>query len=193
LIETFAADLDIRAEIIRTKLAGFETAFERMRLDELKEEIHTYEESYVSYLTNLREVAAKIQERKYTLAGLECAITDQDGDSELMEYFMCNKQLTIIKVTGTAIEFVVHGYADVYDIDAFEQYVKNHKSYMYTRINPRITKPQLELLYRAIFGDCKYKLRICAAYTADMKSGLKAKQHYHYPPESATYLHNPHI
>jgi hypothetical protein len=193
LIEEFAQSLDIRAEIIRSKLAGFESAFERQRLDELKKEIQNYEQSYESYLNNLRDVADKIQERKYTLAGLECAITQSDGDSELVEYFMCNKKLSIIKVTGTAIEFVVHGYADIFDEEAFEQYVSKHNSYMYSRINSQITYLQMEKLYRAIFDTGEYKLRLCAAYTADMKTGLKAIQYYEFPPESSTYLPNPHI
>jgi hypothetical protein len=193
LIEEFAHNLDIRAEFIRTKLAGFETAFERQRLEEVKNEIITFEQCYEKYLTNLREMTDKIQERKYTLAGLECSIKDKSGDSELVEYFMCNKGLSIIRVSGTGIEFVVHGYADVYDIDAFEQFVKNHDGYMYSGISTRITKPQMEKLYRAIFSECRYKLRLCAAYNADMKTGLKAKQHYSFPPASDTYLHNPHI
>jgi hypothetical protein len=193
LIEEFAFNLDIRAEIIRTKLAGFETAFERQRLEELRGEIVLFESDYENYLMNMRNLQTKIQERKYTLAGLECAIKEKSGDSELVEYFMCNKSLSIIKVSGTGIEFVVHGYADVYDIDAFEQFVKNHDGYMYSGISTRITTSQMEKLYRAIFSECRYKLRLCAAYNADMKTGLKAKQHYSFPPASDTYLHNPHI
>jgi hypothetical protein len=52
----------------------------------------------------------------------------------------------------------------------------------------------MKALYKAIFGDTpQYKLRICAAYTADIKTGLKALDHYDFPPESANYLPNPHI
>jgi hypothetical protein len=65
---------------------------------------------------------------------------------------------------------------------------------MYSKLNPDITKQQMELLYRAIFGSSgKYKLRLCAAYSADMKTGLKAKQHYNFPPESNSYFANTHI
>jgi len=193
LIDGFAKELDIRAEIIRTKLAGFETVFERMRVNELKDEINSYQDSYEHHLTAMRDLSNKIQERKYMLAGLECAINGQAEDSELMEYFMCNKNLSIIKTVGTAIEFIAHGYADVYDPDAFEQYVSNHDGFMYSNLHPTVTKPQMEKLYRAIFGDCIYKLRICAAYRADMRSGLIGLSSYVFPPESRTYLHNPHI
>jgi len=193
LIEEFTKDLDIHSEIIRIKLAGFETVFERMRADELRKEIDSFQKDYDYYITLLRDSANKLQERKYTLAGLMSAIEEQTGDSELMEYFMCNKNLTIIQVRGTAIEFVVHGYADVYDIDAFEQYADNHNGYLYSNLNYDISRPQMEKLYRAIFSEGIYKLRICAAFTADMRTGLQARQHYVFPSESQTYLHNPHI
>jgi len=41
----------------------------------------------------------------------------------LMEYFMCNKNLSIVQVRGTAVEFIAHGYVDVYDLDAFELFL----------------------------------------------------------------------
>jgi hypothetical protein len=193
LIEEFAKDIDIRSEIIRTKLAGFETAFERIRLDEIKSEISKDEYEYENHLSIMRSLSTRIQERKYTLAGLECAIAEHTGDSELMEYFMCNKNLSIINVSGTTIEFVAHGYADVYDQEAFDKYVQNHNGYLYSRLNSAITKAQMERLYKAIFQESRLKLRICAAYTADMKTGLKAVKMYMFPPESGSYLPNPHI
>jgi hypothetical protein len=141
----------------------------------------------------MRDVSNKMQECKYTLAGIECSINDQSGDSELMEYFMSNKKLAIVQVRGTAIDFVAHGYADIYDEEAFGRYVGNHKGHLYTQLPPAITKPQMEKLYRAIFSDGIYRLRICAAYRADMKTGLSAHQHYIFPAESMAYFPNPHI
>jgi hypothetical protein len=193
LIDEFAKDIDIRAEIIRTKLAGFETAFERVRIDELKSEITGYQKIYDKHLSDMRDLDRAIQEHKYTLSGLVCAVSQPDGDSELMEYFMCNKSLTIMNVAQTSIEFVVNGYADVYDEEAFGKYVQNHSGFMYSQVNPEITKSQMESLYRAIFGECLYKLRLCAAYRADMRSGLKAISGYVFPPESRDYFPNPHI
>ena len=193
LIEGFAKEFDIRAEIIRSKLAGFETVFERMRVDELRKELAEQQNEYAHYLSMMREVSSRIQERQYLLAGLECVIKEHSEDSELMEYFMCNKNLTLIRVAGTAIDFIAHGYADIYDLDAFEQYIPNYDGYMYSQLSSDISKPQMELLYRAIFGECKYKLRICAAFTADIKTELIGRQDYSFQPESRTYFPNPHI
>jgi hypothetical protein len=51
----------------------------------------------------------------------------------------------------------------------------------------------MELLYRAIFEAGAYKLRVCAAYRADMKNSLTPIREYAFPPESRDYLPNPHI
>jgi hypothetical protein len=64
LIEGFARELDIRSEIIRTKLAGFTTGFERTRVDELRNEISIHQNEYDLYLSKMREVSQKIDERK---------------------------------------------------------------------------------------------------------------------------------
>jgi hypothetical protein len=193
LITEFTKDLDIRSEIIRTKLAGFETAFELIRVNELKNQINLHKNDYDNHLYSMRDISAKIRNCQYTLAGLECAIAEHSGDSELIEYFLCNKSISLIRVIGTSIEFIVNSYADIYDADAFEQYVGNHNGYMYSNLNPNVTKSQMEILYRAIFGDGRYKLRMCAAFNADMKTGLKTIQHYTFPPESVSYIPNPHI
>ena len=141
----------------------------------------------------LRDTNNKIQDRMYTLAGLENALNERSEDSELMEYFMCNKNLSVMKVSGTTIEFVAHGDADMYDEEAFEQYVGNHTGFLYRDINPDISPEQMEMFYCAIFGG-DYKLRLCAAYTADFRTGLKAFSNYPtFPPESSTYFPNPHI
>ena len=193
LIEDFAKEFDIRAEIIRTRLTGFESVHERIHADELRRKISDQQKDYEHHLFMMRSVAETIQEYQYTLAGLECAIGKQSEDSELMEYFMCNKNLSLMRVIGTRLEFVAHGYVDIYDPEAFEQYVGNHNGYMYSGLNPAITKPEMEMLYRALFGECKYKLRICAAFAADIKTGLVGMSHYSFPTESKTYFPNPHI
>ena len=193
LIEMFAADFDMRSEVIRSRLSEFETVFERLQMDEVSQTIARYEQEYQDYLEGIRTALDTIQHQKILLAGLKCKVAEAADESEIMEYFLCNKNLSVIHVSGTELEFAVHGYADIYDADAFEIYVRNHSGYLYSSLDSRITKPQMERLYRAIFSEGKYKLRVCAAYRADMRNSIKPVQNYSFPPESMTYLPNPHI
>jgi len=143
LIESFAKELDIRAEIIRSQLEGFESVFERVRIKEIQDEIQNHQHQYASHLDSLRSLTMKIDDCQWMLMGLEETIEKQTESSELMEYFMCNKNLSISKVVGMTLEFVAHGYMDVYDAEAFEHYVENYKSNLYASLNPDISKPQL--------------------------------------------------
>ena len=193
LIEEFAQQLDMRSEIIRSRLSGFETVFERIQIEEASQNIARHEQAYQEYLDGIRMTLDTIRQQQILLAGLKCRISDTSGESEIMEYFLCNKNLSVMCVNGTEIEFVVHGYADIYDADAFEIYVLNHAGYLYSSIDSRISKPQMERLYRAIFSEGIYKLRVCAAYRADMRNSIKPARDYSFPTESTTYFPNPHI
>ena len=192
LIEQFAQQLDMRSEIIRTRLKGFETSFERERMQAVSHDIEVHQHEYTMHMDNLRRTSNAIQDLQITLAGLQCRIDSDSGDSELMEYFLCNKNLSIMRVQGTELEFVVHGYADMYDEEAVETYAGNHGSYLYSHING-IPKEAMERFYRAVFIERTYKLRLCAAYKADMRNSLKPMREYIFPPESFSYIPNPHI
>jgi len=194
LIEQFALRLDMRGEIIRTRLKGFETVFEQEQACQVKRIIEKYQRDYRTTLDNLRCTLNSIQDQQIILAGLQSRIDCGDREeSELMEYFLCNKQLSVIRVKGTELEFVVHGYTDIFDEEAFDIYAGNPSSYLYRGISGNVTKGGMERLYRAIFGGGAYKLRVCAAYRVDMRNSVMPLSDYVFPPESLTYLPNPHI
>jgi len=193
LIEAFARTLDMRNEIIRTRLQGFETVFEREQVTQLTREIEIYRRDYQTMLTNLRNTSNTIQSKQILLSGLQSKINDEH-ESELMDYFLCNKQLSVIYVEGTSLEFVVHGYADVFNEEAFDTCVNNMNSYLYKNIGSGITKEEMQKLYLSVFGENgTYKLRMCAAYRADMKNSITPIMDYAFPPESKNYLPNPHV
>ena len=192
LIEQFSEKLDMRREIIITRLKGFEMAYERERVQQVTEVIETHQQEYQTLLHDLRRTVNTIQEQQIILAGLQCRI-DGGGDSELMDYFICNKNLSLIRVNGTELEFVVHGYADIYDEDAFDTYAGNLDSCLYSDINGSLSKVGMQGLYRAIFRNGAYRLRMCAAYRVDMRNSIKPVMDYVFPAESQTYLPNPHI
>ena len=193
LLSAFEKELDFRETNIRIKLSNFEKQFEYNRISEIKNQIKIYQDDYDRSIRYLREISLKIQEYQYTLAGLECSINNK-AESELMEYFICNKNLILVNVNHTIVEFIVHGYADLYDIEGFLYYVSLYNGYMYRGLSPLVSKSQMEILYRALFEDNdNYKLRMCAAFKADMQSNLRGVQHYPFSFESQNYLPNPHI
>jgi hypothetical protein len=194
MIEQMAQSLDMRGEIIRTRLKGFEKLYEREQMQKVRQYIENYQQDYRDLVGKLNTMSKLIQDQQIILAGLQCSIDSEDrGESELMEYFLCNRQLSVIRVQGTSLEFVAHGYADVFDEDAFDTYARNRSSALYHNLGGDVTRAGMELLYRSIFETGEYKLRVCAAYKADMRNGLTPMKGYVFPPESRDYLPNPHI
>jgi hypothetical protein len=192
-IEEFVQRMDMRGEMIRICLKGFEKVFERQQMLDIEKLISTYQRDYQTYLDRLRSTSQAIQEQQIILSGLQCHINEGSDESELMEYFLRNRQLSVIRVKETELEFVAHGYADVFDEEAFDTYARNRGSSLYQQLIVDVTKDGMENLYRAIFESGKYKLRICAAYRVDMRKGLAPIGGYTFPPESRDYLPNPHI
>jgi len=193
LIEEFAQRLDMRSEMIRTRLKGFETVYERNRHQAVNQNLEKARVEYTMHMNNLRRVANDIQDLQVTLAGLESVIDNRgDGESEIMEYFLCNKNLSLVRVNGSELEFVVHGYVDIYDEDALETYLDNPNSYLYNQTDD-VSKETMERFYRAIFLDRRFRIRICAAYKANMRSSITPQTGYTFPPESWSYIPNPHI
>jgi hypothetical protein len=193
LIEQFAQRFDMRNEIIRTRLKGFETVFEREQMQAVSRDIDTKQREYELNMSNLRRTMNALQDLHITLAGLQSRVDGGGGDSELMEYFLCNKNLSIIRVQGTALEFVVHGYADIYDEEAAETYIGNPNSYLYNQCIGIIPKESMERFYRAVFLGRTHRLRVCAAYKADMRNSITPLRDYTFPPESQNYIPNSHI
>lgn len=194
LIEQFASKFNMRDEIIRTRLKGFETAYEREEENRVTQTLAHYRKNYDEHLGQLRAIAKLIQEHLTILSGLQCRLNSSDNNtSELMNYFLCNKKLSIIRVDGASVEFVVRGYADVYDESAVNGYAKNYNSFLYSNISSAVSKEDMEKLYRAVFNDRLYSLCICAAFTLDLKNGVAPRQDYTFPPECKDYLPNPHI
>ena len=193
LLEDFAQGIDMRSENIRGKLAGFETSAESTKRAEVQARLEALDIKYKSKQDELREISNEIQDAKILLAGLDSHLEQHPEDSDLINYFICNKNLTVIKTIGTALEFVVHGHVSFFDEAAFEKYGANHTGYMYKGLRNGITPTQMEMLYRSIFSDNRYKLRICAAYTVDVRVGITAMTGYSFPTECSTHLPNPHI
>jgi hypothetical protein len=131
LIEQFAKMFDVRSEMIKTRLDGFENVYEKIKINEIRQSIEIQEKEYQQCLISIRNVLNTIQEKQIYLAGLECKINESSGSgSEIMEYFLCNKNLSVISVNGTQIEFVVHGYADIFDEEAADRYISNKSGFL---------------------------------------------------------------
>ena len=191
-IAELAKQYDFEAGRIRKLLKDFETKFERMECDRVRRDITRVDND----MTNLdRQYADFIKRRNdlcIRLLGLERRI-EEGVESELMEYFLCNRKLHLENIDGTYMYFAVRDYLSYFDEDAAATYIKNRNGYFYSCCNSSLTKDGMEKLLTAIFVDQTIKIRFCAAYYFDMNGSVTPNSNHHFGPEFKGYRPNPHI
>lgn len=197
-LNALAARYDFRRAAIEAKLKGFEKNYERERVQVIESQITDIDRQ----LDQLeQQIGMYLQSRKDTLTelfGLQAKLEDENvGDSELMEYFLCNKNLHLEDVRGTQVTFTVATRMSFFDTDMASTMLsrsQNLVSSAYPNVSsPRLDVAQMTKLFKAIFVEEKLKLLTCASYTLDIRRAVNANGSHIYPAELGDYLPNPHI
>lgn len=180
-IEEFAKRFDFRAEIIRSKLKGFESQFDRRKLNDVRSRIESIESQMRELESMFSNYYREMNECRIQETGLLDRINNaSDDESEMMEYFLLNKSIHLIDVSGGRIEFVVATTMANFDPDAAESMIRNKRSFFYidndngNEFAGRMTVEQIERLLKEIFLKETLKLRLCAAYRLNFNNGTYA-------------------
>lgn len=195
---------DSRSARVRKLLGKFEKQLEQKKLSGVQSTISQNEYSLAQLDEQARNLYRALDALRAQETGLLVKIRDiGDGESGLMEYFLCNKNMDIISVEGGIIEFVVNTTISSFDPDLVEGALARFgKSFFYrhyrsgTRYeNEELTDERIRRLMTAIFLDEELKLRVCAAYRMDCSGGgLSALRDYTFSEETlATHTPNQHI
>ena len=195
-LHEMAAIYDFEKSRIRRLLSGFETTYERRRFDSIKNEISRYQRQLEDYNNSIAAILGEIRERNISLMGLEAALNQHDGQSELMDYFLADNKLGIESAVDGELRFTVKGFFENFDEDEAEAVICNASGQVACEPSgARIKYRDMKKLLLSVFVDRKIKLRVCAAYTFYIGdriqvSGQSGKR---YPAEFSSYLPNPHI
>ena len=195
VIGKYAEKYDFKSMRIRKLLDGFERKYELEQIDSVKYQI----ESTMEEINRLNDSIASYLRRKAdyetTLFGLMAKLEQSDEESELMDYFMRNKHLSLRDVEGTVMSFVTMTNLDVFDEDMAERVINNSNSvlYKYCDAGSGISRAGIRRLMEAVFLEQTLKIQFCAAYSFDIRGGVSAIRDYNYGFECREYMANPHI
>lgn len=196
-IAKIAERYDFRTAHVRQLLRGFESRYERIQLDRAECDMETVISNIDSYNQAIAGLLKKKRDYENMILGLEAKIAQTGENSEIMEYFLCNKRLALESVTDSTMKFVVCGYASYFDEEMARRVIDNPGSYVY-RPNTRncnniIPAEDMKMLMEAIFIDGTLKLRFCAAYELQLEGRAKGLSSYSYSADYREYMPNPHI
>ena len=196
-LKNIATNYDFKSAKIRKLLNGFEYRHEQVECEKFHDKIQQIDRIINELNVDIGERLKNRDEYCTRLLGLKIKITQNDGDSEIMEYFLCNNRLYLEEVVNTTIQFCVADYLTYFDKEMAERMLDNKRSYVYVKDDGNmftaIEPTRMEKLLRAIFIDESIRIKFCAAYSLTMNGGISALSRHAFPAECGNYMPNPHI
>ncbi len=196
-LNKLAGSYDFRSACIRKLLNGFESQHDRLRLENLNEQLDIIDRRIQDYLQRIGSQLRDKESVRVNIMGLEKKLANPASDgSELMDYFIANKKLILDKVRASVVYFTVKDYITYFDKDAAEQVINNPRSPFYNRSAARIPDDKVKKLLTEIFLADKPRLRIktCAAYSVDVENrNIEGMRCYPYSSECSDCIPNMHI
>jgi hypothetical protein len=179
-------------------LSGFETRYERVEYENVKKEIESLDALVMEHNNTIGSILAKKNDRLTMLLGLERKIAESDGDSEIMEYFLCNNRLYLDGVTDTDMYFTVSDYLEYFDKDMAEGAINNRRSYVYkdgAQTYTGVSADKMKMLMTELFvaEEPRLRIKMCAAYRFNLNGSVSAMGHHCYGYEFGDCMPNPHI
>ena len=196
-IARIASQYDFRTQKIRTLLVGFETRYEKVECDKVRSTIQDYIYEIDRLNEQIGEYLRCKADQEVRLLGLQTKIAQNEGDSEIMEYFLCNRKLVLESVTDTEMTFGCMDYLEYFDEDMAKKMIENKRSYVYRpngrMCNNYIPEDDMKMLMTAIFLDQTIRMKLCAAYRFRLNGSVDALSHYTYGYEFRDCMPNTHI
>ena len=196
LLSEMAKKYDFRTARIKKLLSGYEKRITDRQIRSTREAIQKIDTTIrdlsdrISSLLNDRDTA------NIRLNGLQ--MNSEGEESELMDYFLCNKAVDVRHISGDMITFVVKSYLDFFDRDCAERTIQNDRSFVSTRAPSAEAREDMKKLLTEIFvnPEPRLRIRVCAAYYLDIANNrCGAVQHFDFSPDEGdnTYTPNTHI
>ena len=200
--EPFQNIIDWRSADVKTKLKGFETVFDREKLDHVMREIADAERQRDNLRDQLEYLFSRYDDLLVDKLGLEAKIKDAGEESEIMSLFLACKSLDPVEVNGASLTFIVATTIASFDPDAAEAILHTTGSWLYRLDEYRddgdpsieLTEEESVKLFRAVFLTEKLRARTIAAYKINFSThDYRAIKDYAYPDHYRDFVPNMHF
>lgn len=195
MIKKLANQFDFRKEFIKKQLDQFETKAELEEKKKIEEAIKVYEDGLKNLYEKIHAYNRSIYNWQASLLGIETRIANNEGNHDLSNFFIGNKNVELVSANGDKLRFITKGTFSYFNQDLAEKVINNKRSYLYELDTPDFDCDDVENLMRAIFIDQMISVRVCAMYEIELGAGVSPIcdgdfSEFH---DDNTYFHNPHI
>lgn len=182
---------DFRSMKIRNELGNFENRFLEREAEGVQNLLDRYMSSVQSYENEIAGLMRQYYDANIKLMGLRAKIAEGDGTSEIVSYFIRNKNLSLVCVDRSRLTFNCKGYLTYFDEEGVKRYLNNKNSVFY-QTGGRISDSDIALLMKALFLDQRLRMKFCAQYTFDLSGSVTAASGANYGSEFGDCTPNPH-
>lgn len=190
-LKVLASAYDFKSAKIKRILCGFESKALVVERDAISAQIQSIIRQIRSENERIGQLFSDKQQADIKLLGTIAAIDNAGDESEVMEYFLANKSLDVVCCEDTTLTFIATGTIKYYDEDMAQRIIDNRGSYLYrTGI---FGNDDVKRLMNLIFIEREYGIRVCGAYSLNIRGNAEAPSWYKYSSEYNTYLPNPHL
>ena len=181
-LENIAAKFDFRNDFIKSQLKGFETVYIEQMIQSIENQIRNLDTEIRDYSTAISARLVSKDDCMFKLTGAREKAKSNGDKSEVMDYFIANKDLHLVSFYNNLITFFVTNYAEFFDEDMASKVIKNKNSVLYGDCHSNEEVSDMKSLMTAVFLEQKIKLRLCAAYKMDpSKYTVTAVSAYSFP------------
>lgn len=167
-----AEKYNFREKAVRKMLDGFASVADRREIESVK--------------TSLEDIASKINRCQFEInqllksrhdfeiryLGLANKLEEGRDDSDVVDFFVSNKNLMLLESNDSTVRFVTSGYVTYFDQEMAQKMIDNSSSYVYLYASNKLPAEDIKMLMKAIFIENKIKLKFCQVYTLTHNGGL---------------------
>jgi len=157
--EEFASGLDFRTGKIKSAFEGFEESFFLKQKDNLTSQIRSIDSDVERYQKTIRDMLQKRRNYMMNLAGIDLGLK-QANSGELVDYFLRNKNLSVVDAVGDYVYFTIDTYITDFVIDDAKPIIENSRGYIHDAIMATPDPDGTKALFKEIFTEEDPRIRI---------------------------------
>lgn len=174
VMSKIAEKYDFEKIKIKRLLGDFESKIVKKELDIENRNIEAINRRIRDYNSAISQNLRDLQTREIRALGLEQKLAESGKESEIMDYFLNNRNVELSDVTDNGIKFVSKGYITYFDEEIAKNVIDRSTSYVYQPSGMNgaryIAPDDLKRLMTAIFVDQVLKIKVFAVYELDIEN-----------------------
>lgn len=177
-LNVMAQKYDFRTLKIKNLLGDFETRFLRREIDDVTNSVDNRMGEVARYEDRISNLMRECYDLNIRLMGLNAKLAEGSSESDITDYFICNKNLSIVAVDNSRMVFECKGYLEYYDEEIIKKYLGNKNSVVYKPDGRDRTSvfshDEIKMLMTALFIDQRIKMKFCAGFEFDLRGSVRA-------------------